>query len=80
VSLESALWYTPADVSIASAAYEMKQDATTAQTLLIVNHIRGIVGAKGITIDELKAPKTVQEPVDLDEMARRFGIKPAKDE
>ena len=67
-------------MSIASAAYEMRQDAQTAQTLLIVNHIRGIAGAKGLTLDELKAPKQVQEPVDLDEMARRFGIKPATHE
>jgi hypothetical protein len=58
----------------------MRQDAQTAQTLLIVNHIRGIAGAKGLTLDELKGTPKVQEPVNLDEMARRFGIKPATHE
>jgi hypothetical protein len=77
IPLSDALWYTPADVRSAGEGLKMREERETMRALLVVNTVRGALGAKPISLKELYAPP--QAPTGAEEMAEimnRFNRKP----
>jgi len=61
-------------VKIATATAKLMSESASVQTLMIVNHIRGLVGQKGLELKDLYGtPKAKTSPEELAEILDRFS-------